>query len=250
LYKIVKNESLCRHDKTNLYCFPDISVDGCKDAEDLPGGVTQGTDGFQRIVLGEDCPNGYRPFIDRHGSGEKSKRDLEIDKESPERQAYLQGFAQGEKAGIEQGKKQIDPVLNNFKQALSELDNVKKQILLNAEKEAVELALAVAKKIVHHEIAINKEIVRSTIQKALKKVVDHEDIIIRLNPSDLELLEQTKDRVSDLTSRMDSVTFEADGNVQSGGCIIETGLGEIDARIEKQLQAVEEAFKVELQHPR
>ena len=32
----------------------------------------------------------------------------------------------------------------------------------------------------------------------------------------------------------------------NGGCIIETNLGDIDARIEKQLQAVEEAFRSEI----
>jgi flagellar assembly protein FliH len=42
---------------------------------------------------------------------------------------------------------------------------------------------------------------------------------------------------------VNNVTFEAEDSVQSGGCVIETDLGEIDARIEKQIQAVEESFR-------
>ncbi len=46
-----------------------------------------------------------------------------------------------------------------------------------------------------------------------------------------------------MIENIDHVTLEAAENIQSGGCIIETDLGEIDARIEKQLQAVEESFR-------
>jgi flagellar assembly protein FliH len=41
---------------------------------------------------------------------------------------------------------------------------------------------------------------------------------------------------------VNNVTFEGEESIQSGGCIIETELGEIDARIEKQLEAVKESF--------
>ena len=34
-----------------------------------------------------------------------------------------------------------------------------------------------------------------------------------------------------------------DDSIPDGGCIIETESGDIDARIEKQFQAVEEAFE-------
>jgi len=34
-----------------------------------------------------------------------------------------------------------------------------------------------------------------------------------------------------------------DESISDGGCIIETESGDIDARIEKQFQAVEEAFE-------
>ena len=46
-----------------------------------------------------------------------------------------------------------------------------------------------------------------------------------------------------MIENIDNVTLEAAENIQNGGCIIETDLGEIDARIEKQLQAVEESFR-------
>jgi flagellar assembly protein FliH len=64
-----------------------------------------------------------------------------------------------------------------------------------------------------------------------------------MNPSDLQLISETKHQFSELIGNIDNVTLEAEENIQSGGCVIETNLGEIDARIEKQLQAVEESFR-------
>ncbi len=64
-----------------------------------------------------------------------------------------------------------------------------------------------------------------------------------MNPSDLQFINETQYQLSELIADIDNVTLEAEDNIQSGGCVIETNLGEIDARIEKQLQAVEESFR-------
>ncbi|MCK5205137.1 MAG: hypothetical protein KAR15_14740 [Desulfobacterales bacterium] len=44
--------------------------------------------------------------------------------------------------------------------------------------------------------------------------------------------------------------FEAEDSIQSGGCLIETDMGDIDARIEKQFQAIEESFQIEFDDPK
>ena len=50
-------------------------------------------------------------------------------------------------------------------------------------------------------------------------------------------------KLSDVIGNIDNVSLEAADNIQSGGCIIETNMGEIDARIENQIHAVEESFR-------
>jgi flagellar assembly protein FliH len=69
-----------------------------------------------------------------------------------------------------------------------------------------------------------------------------------MNPSDLKFINETKYQLSELIGNIDNVTIEPVKNIRSGGCIIETNLGEIDARIEKQLQAVEESFQTALEN--
>jgi flagellar assembly protein FliH len=68
-----------------------------------------------------------------------------------------------------------------------------------------------------------------------------------MSPSDLQFIKETHSQLSNMIENIDNVTLEAAENIQSGGCIIETDLGEIDARIEKQLQAVEESFRTAME---
>jgi len=107
----------------------------------------------------------------------------------------------------------------------------------------VDLALAIAQKVICREISTDPETVVCVAKEALAKVDDPGKIKIKMNPSDLQFINETKYQLSNLIADADHVTFEAEESIQSGGCIIETELGEIDARIEKQLQAVGESFQ-------
>jgi flagellar assembly protein FliH len=80
-------------------------------------------------------------------------------------------------------------------------------------------------------------------REALAKVEDPGRVKIKMSPCDLQFANETRSQLSNLIQNIENVTLEAAENIQNGGCIIETDLGEIDARIEKQLQAVEESFR-------
>jgi len=218
LHNTIKDERSDQENNFRIYYFPEIPVEHSSN------------NSFQ-------CSMANGEFIE-----EVEEKPKEIGQ-----QAYIEGFAKGEKDAIESGKKILEPVLNSFREALLELEKIKKEICLNAEKETVELALAIAKKIVGYEVATNKEVILRVVKEALKKVVDHERIKIRISPSDLQVCKNAKFQFSDLIDNIESITFEEDDTILDGGCVIETDSGDIDARIEKQLQVVEETFKSELQ---
>ena len=167
-----------------------------------------------------------------------------------EEQAYRKGFAEGkaqglnegQDTGLELGTQKIEPLISAIKEALIQLNTIREETYLQLEKEVVELALAIAQKVICREIATDKETVVCVAKEALAKVDDPGKVKIKMNPADLEFINQTKYQLANLIPDVNHVTFEAEENIQSGGCIIETELGEIDARIEKQLQAVKESF--------
>jgi len=73
-------------------------------------------------------------------------------------------------------------------------------------------------------------------------VVDHENIKIRLNPEDLRFLMDLKQDLSQEVGWLKSSAFEGDGSIKPGGVLLETASGEIDARLEQQLNEIKKSF--------
>lgn len=161
------------------------------------------------------------------------------------REAYEQGFNRGKDEGIKKSRKDLEPLLHKFEHALLELENTKKRIYTAAEKEAVDLSLAIAKKIVGNEIMTNKNIITHIVKEALKRVEGHDHITIKVNPSEIDTLNNAKNEINEIVQCMEKVVIEGDDEIAAGGCIIHTNIGDIDARIERRFDIVEEAFKQE-----
>ena len=249
-YSPVTRSSQSRQTGFGLHYFPDITVD---DPDNVRPSLPS-EENFQRIQydnFGSNCtnltsrPNGKGNFYPK---GSLSTAQLN-------EQAYQKGFADGKKKGMieaentwhELGAKKLEPLLINLQEALLQLKNIRKETYRQIEKEVVELSLVIAKQVICREIAIDREIVVCVAREALAKVEDSGRIKIKMSPSDLQFVNENQSQLSNLVGNIDNVTLEAAESVQSGGCIIETDLGEIDARVEKQLQAVEESFRTALE---
>jgi len=250
LDRIIKSDRLTGGNALKPYCFPDISI-GCS-----PDTIECGEgDGFQRIDFVKLNKPASVPFPSHSPlpsdvpkvSGENGKPVDNIKQKAQdiEKEAYIKGFAKGEKDGMKSGENKFKSVLNNFRQAFLELEKMQKEMYLDAEKKTVSLALSIARKVVCHEIAANKEVVLNVVKEAAKKVVNRGKIIIKTSPSDFQFVKNFDHDFLSFIDNIENVTFEGDKTISDGGCIIENDFGDIDARIEKQFQVVDEAFKCE-----
>ena len=233
-----------------LHCFPDIAVEDPENARVC----APLHDEFHRVQYDDEsnCPGGSSEYP--NSETRTLKRSSAVDESDV--QVYQKGFSEGVKKGAEEGQtvgfeqatKKLEPLLDGLQQALMQLGNLRKNAYQIIEQEAVELALAIARKIICREIEVDKEVVVCVARKALSKVEDPGNVKIKMNPADLQFINQTKYKLSEMIGNIDNVTIEPGENIQSGGCVVETDLGEIDARIEKQLQAVEESFRNALEN--
>ncbi|MEJ2627576.1 MAG: FliH/SctL family protein [bacterium] len=238
-----KEKYVNQMEQNNLYCFPELSIKEYNEFLNEKGEKYKNNDSgnFIRNIAeknkNENVNNIYGDVNGNLNSGDK-KNNFNFD----------QGYIDGEKAGIEAGKKKIEPVLKNFSEALNALNEVKRKLYINAEKETVKLALAIAKKVIAQEISTDKEIIINIIRQALKNIPGNDKIKIRLSSSDLKtVLKNTSQLENVLKKYQDSIFFE-DENIETGGCIIETKNGDFDARIEKQINMIEKAFDEEFKN--
>jgi flagellar assembly protein FliH len=174
-----------------------------------------------------------------------SDRNLESGKAGHAEQRYAKGYRDGLAAGIKAEKERLDSHLNHLRELISQIEAARTEIFRSAEKEIIRLAMAIATKITRHEISVQKDVILRVVGEALKKSVDHDNLKIRVNPADYHLLQNRTDQLSSFTDKPGKVVFVEDETIERGGCVIETNLGDVDARIEKQLQTVEAALKAE-----
>ena len=157
--------------------------------------------------------------------------------------AYEAGLQKGCDEGYQAGLQQAAASLANLGQVAMELEHLKQDLYQRAEKDVVELALAISKKIIDQEITTNRQAIVAVVKNALKRVTDHSQLTIRINPAELQTVKQAEPRLAEYFENSNGVTYEADDTICPGGCVIETNFGDIDARLDQQLAVIAEALR-------
>lgn len=157
-----------------------------------------------------------------------------------ERKAALeQGREAGRLEGYAEGKVEVDRLIQRTQVVLERAQDKRGEILVETEKDIINLVLLIARKVVKVIAENQREVIVSNVIQALAKVRDRGNIIIRVNLADLKMAtEHTKEFIKTLEG-VKSIQIVEDSSVDSGGCIIETDFGEIDARIASQLAELE-----------
>ncbi len=154
-----------------------------------------------------------------------------------ERQAYQEGFAQGEAAGRRLGLAQAAPSVEALARLVERLDQLMFQTLARMEPEIVRMVLAIAERVIFTTIEADNTVIQRVVQAALKEVEGRWAVTVRVNPGDCELLQQHKDQWLRI-DRADKVTLVPDPAIEPGGCIVETPQGFVDATLRTALARV------------
>lgn len=159
-----------------------------------------------------------------------------------EREAYEKGFAQGEKDGCDLGRKKIAKSVENIEKLLLEINNLKKEILKQFEKEILELVFSIAQKIIHKKINEDDKIINEAVLEAMHSVTEKSQIAIKINPEDFDSVENMKPEFFRSFKDLKSVVVTPDPSVSRGGCLLETPYGDIDASVESRLDKIHQCL--------
>ncbi len=165
-----------------------------------------------------------------------------IDLAQLEKTAYEHGFSQGEKAGREMAERKMETVARRYADSILEVAKLKPNLYAQVEKDVVKLALEVAKKIVHREIQADREIILTLVKVALSHVAEKSAVTVHLHPADYSFILEHRAALADGTDGGQEVMLLADKSIDRGGCLVQTEVGDIDARIEEEFREVERSF--------
>ncbi|MBU0686353.1 MAG: hypothetical protein KKB81_00680 [Candidatus Margulisbacteria bacterium] len=148
----------------------------------------------------------------------------------------------GKKLGLSEGKKEVAGRLAEALETLNQAVKERKNIIKDAESEILRLSIKVAEQIVRSEVSLHRDVCLNIISEAISRVSDREQIILKVNREDIDQVKKYKDRITGLVDGVKNFTVVEDSNVEPGGCIIETNLGYVDARISTKLAIMEDAL--------
>ena len=155
-------------------------------------------------------------------------------------------YEQGYKEGFSKGKIHAEEETSNLKEeALKIVEDAyqeKEKIINSSEEELVKLASAIAEKIIRRELQADPNIIIDIVKGALQKVNDREKLNLMVNSEDLDSLINVQEELLTSTKGVKKMKIVADSTITPGGCVIETANGTIDARLERQLEEIEQTL--------
>ena len=128
-------------------------------------------------------------------------------------------------------KTELEELREQFAGSLDAIAELGNDLPGRIERELVGLTMAVAKKIIGREISTDRAIVIDLLNAALARLQERSLAEVHLNPDDLSYIEEHR---SDVTFR-GTLDLIADPSISVGGCLIHTETGDIDGRINSQL---------------
>jgi flagellar biosynthesis/type III secretory pathway protein FliH len=155
-----------------------------------------------------------------------------------EREAFVKGYAQGERSGAEAAARQGDAMLRRLSETIEEVAALRADLLRRSERDLVRVALVIAERVLHREVSLDRELILAMAHIAIDRLGNRASATIRLHPADHAAL-MAVPRTQPFTGAVEIV---ADPSVSRGGCLVQSDFGLIDLGVEAQLKEVSRAM--------
>ncbi len=157
-------------------------------------------------------------------------KQLADDRENAKELGYQEGFKQASAQALAEQEQELDAI----KALLLSMAAEKVQLIKQAEDAAVDIGFAAAVKIMG-QASVDRTLVIAMIKRSMGQIAKREGLLIRLSPADYRRLDQYRMQQKKGDEWITEVEFKSDEHVGLGGCIIESGAGSLDARLELQV---------------
>jgi flagellar assembly protein FliH len=177
---------------------------------------------------------------------EQSTADAQVAREESRRagheEGYKAGLEQGMAAGREQASAQHKPALEQlvarWQQTLTVLQQNLPSHLADARTDLVRLALEIAGVVTRQEAVRNANVVKANVDASLALVTAGRKVTLVVHPDEVKTIEDYLPELLAAFKNVSAVELQADPSVEAGGCITRFGAGQVDGRLETQIQRI------------
>jgi flagellar assembly protein FliH len=159
-------------------------------------------------------------------------------------QAYYQGLDEGFGIGLRRGQAQSGEAAANFRRVLETLELNLLEFYSGVEHWSVKLAVNLAEKVIGNAADQHQDLIKETVRRTIKESADKSQILVRVHPSDYEVLRSVRTEITALSEGIEHFKIEADGGITPGSCRVETPSGLLDADFSTQMRELRRALDV------
>lgn len=129
---------------------------------------------------------------------------------------------------------------------LSGVAQQRRELLAELQPYVVRIAVEVARRIVRRELTTDPGLVTRTAEAALEQMMSASQITVRVHPLDAQVLRGTLREIVSAPDQAEAIEIVPDGSVESGGCVVESDRGTVDARLRTQFEEMQARLLQEL----
>ncbi len=185
-----------------------------------------------------------RDEVGPNGSEKENEEEYlqRLEKEKQE-QIFNAGREEAIKELQSQFSKKMETKFNEYDNFMKSIDERLMEHQASFDKIVIDTSFLIAERIIKKTVS-ESPIIINTIKESTSKIIGANNIVLRLNPQDMSLIEESDEDFLDSKS-YSNVKFEIDERIEIGGCIVESEIGNVDARITSQLNELKRKLSQE-----
>lgn len=164
--------------------------------------------------------------------------DARAEAEIKVKEAYAEGLKRGEEAGLAAFQESVGDAAAMLDEVATSLQEHRTKYIDEIESQVSELVRIVASKVLAIEVTTQPEVIQLMVCRTLEKMIDQEQVTIRVNPNDYAQVVESKKSLLERFERIQQLELIQDDTIESGGCIAESDRLYVDAQLQAQLNQV------------
>jgi flagellar biosynthesis/type III secretory pathway protein FliH len=142
---------------------------------------------------------------------------------------------------LEQQRAQVAGLHRTLNGLVAKLSQFHDEVVTKHKEEIAKLAVEIANRVLMQKVQDGDYQIESIITEALESAPTQQDVVVHLNPQDLEQCQKLQQE--DPSGAFATVTLVADAGVARAECLLETPKGTIKSFLEDHLERISEALQ-------
>lgn len=148
------------------------------------------------------------------------------------------GMIEGTEKAFQEMKAELVERMKSMESMLKRIEVLKKQLLIDNEAGLIKLVFEIAKKIAFRDLEQHHDAVKEIMTSVVGEAQADETVVVRLAPKDIAFLEELQAKAGERIEGLERVKMIPQENVKSGGCLIETEFGSVNATVEERVDRI------------